>query len=78
MRVLVVEVYSDSGSVSLAAHSYFAEVDGHSDSEVVGEVAVAGSASVAILVGFELLVDSAEVACCPGSYCLGNLSSCGS
>ena len=61
-------------------HSYSAEVDEHSDFEVVGVAAV-----VAALVGFESLVGSAEVrvwvvteeACCLDFCCLGNPSPCG-
>ena len=77
MRVLVAGVYSYSGSFSLAAHSCFAEVDRHSDSEAVGGAAVADFAAVAASVGSELLVDSVKEVCCLGPCCLGNPSPCG-
>ena len=76
MRGLVVRVYFDFGSVSLAVHSYFVEADECSNSEAVGEAAVADSAVVAALVGSELLVGSAEEVCFPSSCCLGNPSPC--
>ena len=47
MHGLAVGVYYDYGSVSLAAHSYSAEVDKCSNSEAVGGVVVAGSIVVA-------------------------------
>ena len=47
MCVLVVGVYCSSGFVSLVAHSYFAEVDGHSGFEAIGGAAAVGSAVVA-------------------------------
>ena len=74
---LVAVAYLDSGYVSVAVHSNFAEVDWHFDSEVVGEVAVADSAVVAAWVGSELLADSVEVAYCHDPCCSSNLSSCG-
>ena len=85
MHGLVVGVYYDTVSVSLAVHFYFAEVDEHSDSEVVGVAAIADSGAMAALVGFEPLVGSSEVlvwvlaeeACCLGFCCLGNPSPCG-
>ena len=81
---LVVGVYSHSGSVSLAVQSCSVEVDGHSNSDVVG-AAVANSTAMATLVGSKPLFGSAEVlawvvveeACCLGFYCLGNPSPCG-
>ena len=75
MRVLIAGVYFDSGSVSLAGHTCFAEVDGHSSSEVVGGAVVTSSAVMAAWVGSEVVVDSVEVACFLDSYYLGNLSS---
>ena len=61
MHALGTEVYYDFGSVSLVAHFYFAEVDGHSNSKVVGVATIAGSAAVAALVGFGLLAGFVEV-----------------
>ena len=61
MHVLVAEVYSDSGSVSLVMHSGFAEVDGHSDSEVVGVAVVASSVVMAASVGSGHFASSIEV-----------------
>ena len=47
MCALVVEAYSNSGSASLVAHSYFVKVDGHSSFEAVDGAAAAGSAVMA-------------------------------
>ena len=85
MHGIVVGVYSDCSSVSLAVCSCSIEVDEHSDSEVVGVATIAGSAAVATLVGSDPLVGSAEVltwvvaeeACCLGFCCLSTPSPCG-
>ena len=47
MCVLVAGAYYSFGSASLAAHSDFVEMDGHSDFKAVGGAAAIGSAAVA-------------------------------